>query len=72
MSLYGLDVIVANDGRRFLNEINGICSGMRGFHKVYGDIQNKDIINWEYVSSKKMKEYNISSTDLAFVEKLNG
>lgn len=37
MSLYGLDVIITKDGGRFLNEINGILSGMNGFRQVYGD-----------------------------------
>lgn len=37
MSLYGLDIIITKDGRRHLNEINGINSGMRGFQEVYGD-----------------------------------
>ena len=37
MSLYGLDVIVTENDGRFLNEINGVLSGMRGFQQVYGD-----------------------------------
>ena len=37
MSMYGLDIIINRDGKRFLNEINGILSGMRGFREIYGD-----------------------------------
>jgi len=37
MSLYGLDVIVSNDGKYYLNEINGVKSGMKGFSILYGD-----------------------------------
>lgn len=37
MSLYGLDVLTTKEGRRYVNEINGILSGMRGFQQVYGD-----------------------------------
>jgi len=37
MSLYGLDIIVDREGKKYLNEINGILSGMRGFEQIYGD-----------------------------------
>ena len=37
MSLYGLDIIVCPKGHRYVNEINGVLSGMRGFIQVYGD-----------------------------------
>ncbi len=37
MALYGLDLIVSEEGKPYLLEINGICSGMRGFERVYGD-----------------------------------
>ena len=42
MSLYGLDIIIAEDGKRFLSEINGIMSGMSGFQQVYGDNRVKE------------------------------
>ena len=43
MTLYGLDLIVNQEGRPYLGEINGICSGMGGFKQVYGDtrVENK-------------------------------
>ncbi len=37
MSIYGLDVLVDRQGKCHLSEINGICSGMSGFKKIYGD-----------------------------------
>ena len=37
MSLYGLDILITNNGKRFLNEINGIVSGMAGFEQIYLD-----------------------------------
>ena len=37
MSLYGIDIIIDRKGKKYLNEINGVKSGMRGFGKIYGD-----------------------------------
>lgn len=42
MSLYGLDIIIDKNGQYHLIEINGICSGMGGFEKVYGDNRVKE------------------------------
>lgn len=42
MTLYGLDIIISKDGRRFVNEINGIQSGMQGFQNIYGDNRVKE------------------------------
>jgi glutathione synthase/RimK-type ligase-like ATP-grasp enzyme len=39
MTLYGLDVIIAKNGHFYLNEINGVSSGMKGFREIYGDNQ---------------------------------
>lgn len=63
IKLFGISSYVYQDGRHVV---------LIGFHckHISGEIQNKDIINWTHVSPKKMKEYNISSTDLIFVERL--
>ena len=45
MTLYGLDLIVNQEGRPYLGEINGICSGMGGFTQVYGDTRIKDKVS---------------------------
>lgn len=40
MSLYGLDFLIGREGKQpkyFLNEINGVASGMNGFQVIYGD-----------------------------------
>lgn len=37
MTLYGLDLVQDWEGRYHLIEINGICSGMKGFEHIYGD-----------------------------------
>ncbi|MEK6950190.1 MAG: hypothetical protein AABX13_00500 [Nanoarchaeota archaeon] len=37
MSLYGLDLILDQDDKPWLIELNGIRSGMHGFEQVYGD-----------------------------------
>ena len=42
MTLFGLDLIVNQEGKPFLGEINGICSGMGGFRQVYGDTRVED------------------------------
>ena len=42
MTLYGLDVLIDESGQFFLNEINGVCSGMNGFKKIYGDNRVQD------------------------------
>lgn len=42
MTLFGLDLIVNQEGKPFLGEINGICSGMGGFRQIYGDTRVED------------------------------
>lgn len=37
MTLYGLDLMQDPQGKYHLLEINGVCSGMRGFEIIYGD-----------------------------------
>lgn len=37
MTLYGIDLIQDQQGKYHLLEINGICSGMKGFEQIYGD-----------------------------------
>lgn len=37
MTLYGLDLVQDKQGQYHLLEVNGVCSGMKGFEKVYGD-----------------------------------
>ncbi len=61
--LFGLSSQVYNDGRHVV---------LLGFYckHISGDIQNKDIINWAYVFPKNMNKYNMSLTDLSFVERL--
>lgn len=43
-----------------------------GIHCKYisGEIQMKDINGWEWVSPRNMGNYNISTPDIVFVEKL--
>lgn len=42
MTLFGLDLIVDQEGKPWLAEINGLCSGMGGFRQVYGDMRVED------------------------------
>jgi glutathione synthase/RimK-type ligase-like ATP-grasp enzyme len=69
MSLYGLDFVIDTDDRPMLIELNGICSGMRGFRRVYSDdrVEEKvysmlrerygDIaVNRGYLAEKEFKE----------------
>jgi hypothetical protein len=51
MSLYGLDIIVTKERVRFLNEINGIMSGMNGFREIYGDNRVEEQV-WEMMQEK--------------------
>ncbi|HLD40526.1 MAG TPA: hypothetical protein VJB13_05310 [Candidatus Nanoarchaeia archaeon] len=37
MTLYGLDLVLDQEGKYHLLEVNGVCSGMKGFGKIYGD-----------------------------------
>lgn len=37
MSLYGLDILINKEEKKYLAEINGVNSGMSGFWQVYGD-----------------------------------
>jgi len=37
MTLYGLDIIIAKNDDFYVNEINGVNSGMKGFRDIYGD-----------------------------------
>jgi len=37
MTLYGIDLVRDQQGKYHLLEINGVCSGMKGFEKIYGD-----------------------------------
>ena len=61
--LFGVSSYVYQDGRHIIL----LC-----FHckHISGKIQNKDIVNWAYINPRKMKKYNISKTDRAFVRKL--
>ena len=63
LKLFGISSHIYKDGRHII---------LLGFHckHISGEIQNKDIVNWKYISPRKMRTYNISSTDLAFVERL--
>ena len=42
MTLYGLDLVQDQQGKYHLLEINGICSGMKGFEHIYGDDRVED------------------------------
>jgi len=64
MSLYGLDILVGKE-KNHLIEINGVCSGMRGFVEVYGDNRVQ-----EKVASMLENEYGkITMTDGSYSEK---
>ena len=64
IKLFGISSYLYKDGRHII---------LLGFHckHISGKIQNKEIMNWAYVPPKKMKKYNISLTDQAFVKELN-
>lgn len=64
VKLFGVSSYIYQDGRHV------VLIGFNCKH-ISGKIQNKDIVNWKYVSPRKMRTYNISKTDKAFAENLN-
>ncbi len=45
MTLYGLDLVQDQEGKYHLLEINGVCSGMKGFEHIYSDNRVEDKVH---------------------------